>query len=163
LAARGVTYSRAYTCYPRSERARLCLRTGMFPHAIAAAGGLSDGDTGDAAAIPDQADPRPTPLNLVLRNAGYRAAAFSSLPVDELISCVHTEKGPLLVEWTFEDIGAQLMERRDATELHLRENVPAGSRDTARADLINFYSRAVTRDRDIGVVLEALDRPAIAD
>jgi arylsulfatase A-like enzyme len=58
-----------------------------------------------------------------------------------------------------ENIGNGLMERENPETLHVRENVPREEQSRAREDLAVFYARARTRDRDIGVVLEALDRP----
>jgi arylsulfatase A-like enzyme len=41
----------------------------------------------------------------------------------------------------------------------VRDDVPKEVQSRTREDLAVFYARAQTRDRDIGVVLEALDRP----
>ena len=55
------------------------------------------------------------------------------------------------------------MERTNAAQLHMRDNVPPEVEARSRDDLAVFYARARTRDRDIGIVLEALDRPGLAD
>jgi len=45
----------------------------------------------------------------------------------------------------------------------LRANVPAWSDTRARDELAIFYARARTRDQDMGLVLEALDRPGLLE
>jgi arylsulfatase A-like enzyme len=58
-----------------------------------------------------------------------------------------------------ENIGNSLMERSNPDRIQVRDNVAAEAQTRARDDLAVFYARARTRDRDIGVVLEALTRP----
>jgi arylsulfatase A-like enzyme len=118
----------------------------MFPHALSE---LDD----------QSADDHPT-LGTVLRDAGYRTGTFRTRDVDEIIPFVHTpDGGPFFVDWNMENIANGLMERDNPDLLHLRENVPRQAQEQARDELAVFYARARTRDRDIGVVLEALDRP----
>jgi arylsulfatase A-like enzyme len=105
------------------------------------------------------ADASPT-LATVLRGAGYRTGMFRTREADEIISFVHSpDTEPFFLDWSMENIGNALMERANPELLHLRENVPRQAEAQAREELAVFYARARTRDRDIGVVLEALDRP----
>jgi arylsulfatase A-like enzyme len=105
------------------------------------------------------ADATPT-LATVLRGAGYRTGMFRTREADEIISFVHSpDTEPFFLDWSMENIGNALMERANPELLHLRENVPRQAEAQAREELAVFYARARTRDRDIGVVLEALDRP----
>ncbi len=146
FATQAITFSRAYSCYGRSDRSRQCLLKGVFPHALP---GL------DAPLADDQ----PT-LATVLRGAGYRTGSFRTRDADEIIFFIHApESQPFFLDWTMENIANGLMERDNRDLLHLRENVPPEVQSRAREDLAVFYARARTRDRDIGVVLEALDRP----
>lgn len=149
LAAQGVTFSRAYAAYARSERSRLCLFKGVFPHTLA----MPDVPVEGALSEP------PT-LATVLRGAGYRTAAFSTRQADQIVTFVHSPSDtPFYVEWYMENAGSGLMERTNPGDLHVRENVPAELQTRTREDMALFYARARTRDRDIGEVLEALGRP----
>jgi arylsulfatase A-like enzyme len=77
---------------------------------------------------------------------------------------VHSPGGqPFFVEWTLSGAGSRLMERGNPETLHLRENVPAGSERQARDELTLFLARANTWDREIGVVLGALDLPDVGE
>ncbi|MEO8049647.1 MAG: sulfatase-like hydrolase/transferase [Acidobacteriota bacterium] len=146
FATQATTFSRAYSCYTRSDRSRQCLLKGVFPHSLP---GL-DGPL---------ADDQPT-LASVLRGAGYRTGSFRTRDADEIVFFIHApESQPFFLDWTMENIANGLMERDNPDLLHLRENVPPEAQSRAREDLAVFYARARTRDRDIGVVLEALDRP----
>jgi len=96
----------------------------------------------------------------VLRSAGYRTGAFSTRQADEIISFVHApDDAPFFAQWSMENIGNGLMERGNPDRIQVRDDVPAEAQTRARDDLAVFYARARTRDRDIGVVLEALTRP----
>jgi arylsulfatase A-like enzyme len=148
FAAQGVTFSRAYAAYARSDRSRLCLLKGVFPHTLAM--------PEEPVEIP-LAEP-PT-LATVLRGAGYRTAAFGTRQADEIVAFVHSQgDAPFYVEWCMENAGSGLMERTNPADLHVRENVPMDLQSRAREDMAVFYARARTRDRDIGEVLEALGR-----
>jgi arylsulfatase A-like enzyme len=148
FAAQAMTFSRAYACYGRSDHSRQCLLSGMFPHALT---GL------EASSAPTTAPPT---LATVLRGAGYRIGTFRTREVDEIIPFVHSpDTEPFFLDWSMENIGNALMERANPELLHLRENVPRQAEEQAREELAVFYARARTRDRDIGVVMEALDRP----
>ena len=141
LAAEGMTFSRAYACYSRSDRSRACLLKGVFPHSDAL---LAESSS----------------LATVLRGAGYRTGAFSTRQADEIISFVHApDDAPFFAQWSMENIGNSLMERGNPDRIQVRDNVAAEAQTRARDDLAVFYARARTRDRDIGVVLEALTRP----
>jgi len=153
LASQGMTFPRAYACYSRSDRSRLCLLKGVFPHALA----------GPEATVEALLAESPT-LGSVLRSAGYRTGMYQTRDTDQIVSFVHAPGGaPFYVEWYVENVGSGLMERTNATQLHMRDNVPAEVEARSRDDLAVFYARARTRDRDIGVVLEALDRPQFVD
>ena len=149
FAAQGVTFSRAYAGYARSERSRLCLLKGVFPHTLAMPDAPVEGVLSE-----------PPTLTTVLRGAGYRTAAFGTRQADEIVSFVHSPSdAPFYVEWYMENVGSGLMERTNPGELHVRENVPAELQGRTREDMAVFYARARTRDREIGEVLEALGRP----
>ena len=99
-------------------------------------------------------------LATVLRGAGYRTGIFKTRDADQIVSFVHSpDTEPFFLDWSMENIGNGLMERENPELIHVRENVPKEEQSRAREDLAVFYARARTRDRDIGVVLEALDRP----
>jgi arylsulfatase A-like enzyme len=153
FATQAMTFSRAYACYGHFDRSHQCLLKGMFPHALT---GL---DISVASDNVPPADDHPT-LATVLRVAGYRTGAFRTREADEIISFVHSpDTEPFFLEWSMENVANALMERANPMLLHLRENVPRPAEAQAREELALFYARARTRDRDIGVVLEALDRP----
>jgi arylsulfatase A-like enzyme len=148
FAAQGVTFSRAYAAYARSDRSRLCLLKGIFPHTLAMPDASIEGPLSE-----------PPTLTSVLRGAGYRTAAFGTRQADQIVSFVHSQgDAPFYVEWYMENAGSGLMERTNPGELHVRENVPADLQSRSRDDIAVFYARARTRDRDIGEVLEALGR-----
>ena len=149
FAGQGMTFSRAYAAYSRSDRSRLCLLKGVFPHVLA------QPDASVEAALAE-----PPTLTSALRGAGYRTAAFSTRQADQIVSFVHAQSGaPFYAEWYMDNVGNGLMERTNPAQLHVRENVPPELQSRTREDLAVFYARARTRDRDIGVVLEALTRP----
>jgi arylsulfatase A-like enzyme len=149
FAAQGMTFSRAYACYSRSDRSRPCLLKGVFPHALAGP------DASTSALLAES----PT-LATVLRSAGYRTGMFSTRQADQIVSFVHAPgDAPFYLEWNMENIGNGLMERTNPAQFQVRENVPAEMQRRTRDELAVFYARARTRDRDIGVVLEALARP----
>jgi arylsulfatase A-like enzyme len=153
LAKQAVSFSRAYSCYSRLARALPCVMRGVFPHTLL---GM---DASVEALLAESPSLRP-----VLRGAGYRVGTYSARQAGDIVSFMHASgDAPFFVEWNFEEFGSGLIERRDAASLHLRENVPDFAEAQARLDLATFYSRARSRDRDIGVVLEALDRPGLAD
>jgi arylsulfatase A-like enzyme len=158
FAAQAMTFSRAYACYGKFERSRQCLLRGVFPHA------LTELDVSPVATPAPSTDPPPAAdpptLATVLHAAGYRTGMFRTREADEIISFVHApDTEPFFLDWSMENIGNSLMERANPELLHLRENVPPEVQSRAREDLALFYARARTRDRDIGVVLEALSRP----
>jgi arylsulfatase A-like enzyme len=149
FAAKGVTFSRAYAAYARSERSRLSLLKGVFPHTLAMPDASVEGPLSE-----------PPTLATVLRGAGYRTASFGTRQADEIVAFVHSQSdAPFYVEWYMENAGSGLMERTNPGDLHVRENVPAELQSRTREDMAVFYARARTRDRDIGEVLEALGRP----
>ena len=152
FAAQAMTFPRAYACYGRSDRSRQCLLKGVFPHALAELdAALTAADSGSVDA---------STLAGALRGAGYRTATFRTREADEIIPFVHSpDTEPFFLDWSMENIGNALMERANPELLHVRENVPREEQARAREDLAVFYARARTRDRDIGVVLAALDRP----
>ncbi len=153
FAAQATTFSRAYACYSRFDRPRQCLLKGVFPHALT---GLNISVASDD--VPPLND-LPT-LATVLRGAGYRIGTFKTRDADQIIPFVHSpDPEPFFLDWSMENIGNGLMERENPGLIHVRENVPKEEQSRAREDLAVFYARARTRDRDIGVVLEALDRP----
>ena len=155
FAAQATTFSRAYACYGRSDRPRQCLLKGVFPHM------LTELDASRPILSTDEPGAVEAPtLATVLRGAGYRIGTFKTRDADQIISFVHSpDTEPFFVDWSMENIGNGLMERENPETLHVRENVPKEEQSRAREDLAVFYARARTRDRDIGVVLEALDRP----
>ena len=158
FAAQAMTFSRAYACYGRSDRSRQCLLKGVFPHTLTELDAFPVAPAASSSNEPPAGD-APT-LAAVLRGAGYRTGAFRTREADEIISFVHSpDSAPFFLDWSMENIGNGLMERENPDLLHLRENVPREGQSRAREDLAVFYARARTRDRDIGVVLEALDRP----
>lgn len=142
LAAGGAVFQRAYSCYGRLDRAQMCLLNGVYPHVVL-----------------DAASPS---LSSVLKGAGYRVGAFGARQADQIVSYVHDPGAqPFFVEWRVTGSGAALMERANADAIHLRENVPLGAERQAREDLALFTARARVWDREIGVVLAALDRPEL--
>lgn len=143
LASEGTVFSRAYSCYSRLERSRLCLENGVYPHVSSEA--------------------RPPSIASLLQRAGYRTSAFTTRLADEIVSFVHAASGqPFFLQWTLSGPASALIERGTPQNLTLRENVPAASARQAREDVALFMARAGTWDREIGVVLEALDRPELA-
>ena len=158
FATQAITFSRAYACYGRSDRSRQCLLKGVFPHTLSE---LDGSLVAPPASSIDEPGGRDAPaLATVLRGAGYRIGTFKTRDADQIISFVHSpDTEPFFVDWSMENIGNGLMERENPDLIHVRENVPKEEQSRAREDLAVFYARARTRDRDIGVVLEALDRP----
>jgi arylsulfatase A-like enzyme len=162
FAAKAVTFSRAYASYGRSNRSRQALLKGVFPHSLSELDGSLVASTVPSVVEPPAGD-APT-LATVLRGAGYRTGLFKTRDADEIISFVHSpDSEPFFLDWSMENIGNGLMERENPDLIHVRENVPREEQSRAREDLAVFYARARTRDRDIGVVLEALDRPLRGD
>lgn len=158
FASQAVTFSRAYACYGRSDRSRQCLLKGVFPHALAELGASLAAPPVSSTGEPGASEA--PMLGTVLRGAGYRIGTFKTRDADQIISFVHSpDPEPFFADWSMENIGNGLMERENPEQLHVRENVPREEQSRAREDLAVFYARARTRDRDIGVVLEALDRP----
>jgi len=148
FASQGMTFSRAYASYARSDRSRVCLLKGIFPHTLAMPDSFVEGPLAE-----------PPTLASVLRGAGYRTATFSTRQADQIVSFVHTQGDtPFYAEWYMENAGNGLMERTNPSDLHVRENVPTDLQSRTRDDMAVFYARARTRDRDIGEVLEALGR-----
>ena len=148
FAAQGMTFSRAYASYARSDRSRVCLLKGVFPHTLAMPDASVEGPLAE-----------PPTLASVLRDAGYRTAAFGTRQADQIVTFVHAQSdAPFYVEWYMENVGSGLMERTNPGDLHVRENVPTELQSRTRDDMAVFYARARTRDRDIGEVLEALGR-----
>ena len=142
LAAGGAVFQRAYSCYARLDRARPCLVNGVYSHVAVDANSPS--------------------LASTLQGAGYRVAAFTTRQGDEIVSFVHASGNqPFYMEWTLNGGGSGLMERGNAESLHLRDNVPLTAERQAREELALFSARARTWDREISVVLEALDRPEL--
>ncbi|HTD44041.1 MAG TPA: sulfatase-like hydrolase/transferase [Bryobacteraceae bacterium] len=141
LGAESVTFSRAYACSPRSDPARAALLTGRYPHA---SGPVSNPLAG-------------------LSTAGYRIGVFGDRQMDDVVSFLHAgDQAPFLVEWTLNN-GSGFAERFDPDNLHVRENVPSTSETDSRRRLADFYGRCPARDREIGVVLAALDRPGMVE
>jgi arylsulfatase A-like enzyme len=163
FAAQAITFSRAYACYGRSDRSRHCLLKGVFPHTLAEldASPVAPQVSSRMMSSTDEPGSGDAPaLSNVLRGAGYRIGMFKTRDADEIISFVHSpDPEPFFLDWSMENIGNGLMERESPDVLHVRENVPREEQSRAREDLAVFYARARTRDRDIGVVLEALNRP----
>jgi len=158
FATQAVTFSRAYACYGRSDRSRQCLFKGVFPHALSE---LDASPVASPGSSIDEPGAREAPtLATVLRGAGYRVGMFRTRDADQIVSFVHSpDTEPFFLEWSMENIGNGLMERGNPDRIQVRDDVPAEAQTRARDDLAVFYARARTRDRDIGVVLEALTRP----
>ena len=141
LGGASVTFSRAYSCSPRSDRGRAALLGGRYPHA---------------------SGPVANPL-AGLSTAGYRVGVFGDRQMDDVVSFLHAgDQAPFLVEWTLYS-GSGFAEHFDPGNLHLRENVPSTSETDSRRRLADFYGRCPARDREIGVVLAALDRPELLE
>jgi arylsulfatase A-like enzyme len=158
FAAQAMTFSRAYSCYGRSG-SRQSLLKGVFPHTLRELDGSLVASSVPSVVEPPAGD-APT-LATMLRGAGYRTGLFKTRDADEIIPFVHSpDSEPFFLDWSMENIGNGLMERENPDLLHVRENVPREEQSRAREDLAVFYARARTRDRDIGVVLEALNRPS---
>jgi arylsulfatase A-like enzyme len=156
LSRQAVAFSRAYSCSPRA-RASPCLLRGVFPHTL----------LGMDATLEALLAESPS-LGPLLFSAGYRVGGFKARQADEIVSFVHasgnqTGDQPFFAEWISENLGGGgLIERRQASTLHMRENVPLYAEAAARTDLRTFYARAKASDRDIGDVLEALGEPGDA-
>jgi arylsulfatase A-like enzyme len=149
--ARATTFSRAYASYSHADGARPCLLTGMFRHAL-----------NTRAPGTDARGEFPT-LGAVLKQNGYRTQSFTARQADDIVAFVHAGgDAPLYVEWVIENSGGALLERIDRGAINLRPNVPPEIRDRARSDLAAFYARARAHERNIGTVLESLDRPGLA-
>lgn len=147
LGRESVTFPRAYSGYPRMTPARSILLNGRFLHA----------------ASRDEAGIENAWLGVRLKAAGYRAAAFGDRKTDDIITFLHTPSPqPFYVEWTLAS-GSGFIERRNASDLHLRQNVPSIGETAAREELLQFYVRCTARDADLGLVLAALDRPELKD
>jgi arylsulfatase A-like enzyme len=141
LGTESVTFSRAYSCSPRSDPARAALLAGRYPHA---------------------AGPVSNPLTR-LTTAGYRVGIFGDRQMDDVVGFLHAgDQAPFVVEWTLYN-GSGFAERFDPANLHVRENVPSASETDSRRRLADFYGRCPARDREIGVVLAALDRPGMRE
>jgi arylsulfatase A-like enzyme len=141
LGSESVTFSRAYSCSPRSDPARAALLSGRYPHA---------------------SGPVSNPLAR-LSAAGYRVGVFGDRQMDDVVSFLHAgDQAPFVVEWTLYN-GSGFAERFDPDNLHVRENVPSTSETNSRRRLADFYGRCPARDREIGVVLAALDRPGMLE
>lgn len=143
-----VVFSRAYCSAVQSRSARLDDEieqpspwlAGLYPHAF---------------------DSSSTMLRTMFATAGYRTAAIAHGQSDEMIRLVHG-KTPFYVEWTL-DASSGFVERRDSAGLQLRENVQALDLDRVRGDMAAFYARTKARDKDLGILLAALDRPGLED
>lgn len=141
LSSESVTFSRAYSCSPRSDPARAALLSGRYPHASAQV------------------------LNPLARlgTVGYRVGVFGDRQMDDVVSFLHAGgQAPFVVEWTLYN-GSGFAERFDPANIHMRENVPPLSETDSRRRLADFYGRCPARDREIGVVLAALDRPGMLE
>lgn len=137
-----VTFSRAYSSYPRAIPARSALLKGRFPRSLPA---------GTAS------------LGAVLKAAGYRVGTFGNRQAEDIVPFVHAPGDtPFYVEWIFESAGG-LVERVSGARARIRENVPEKMHGRVRTLLADFYSRCIARDRDIGLVLAALDRPGLLE
>ncbi len=153
LAREGVSFTRAYACCSRSDRARLCLTKGVFPHMLAGTDASAEALAAEAPSITS-----------ILNRAGYRTGQFDGLQVDDVISFMHTPASqPFYAEWTFDSNAARLMDRVALDDIQLRSNVPSLYEHDAKLALSTFYARAHTRDLDIGLVLRAIDRPGLAE
>ena len=141
LGTESVTFSRAYSCSPRSEPARAALLAGRYPHA---------------------SGPVSNPLAR-LSTAGYRVGVFGDRQMDDVVSFLHSGgQTPFVVEWTLYN-GSGFAERFPPDNLHIRENVPSTLETDSRRRLADFYGRCPARDREIGVVLAGLDRPGMLE
>lgn len=143
----GLIFPRTYSGYPRTVAGQRILLNGRFFHAY----------TRQEAGLENAS------LGMHLQAAGYRAAAFGDRKADDIITFVHTPGSqPFYVEWTLAS-GNAFIERRNPSEIHLRPNVPASGESAARDELLQFYARCTARDRDLGLVLAALDRPELRE
>jgi arylsulfatase A-like enzyme len=133
-----VTFSRAYSSYPRSVPARTALFHGRFPDSAAAES--------------------PSAIDL-MKAAGYRTAAFLSRDADGVVSFVHGAS-PFYAEWIV-DAPSGFLQRPTAQDRDLRANVPPESESRAKSAIAEFATRCSARDRDIGIALAALDRPGL--
>ncbi|MEQ1948349.1 MAG: sulfatase-like hydrolase/transferase [Bryobacteraceae bacterium] len=133
-----LTFSRAYSCYPSPAPARTAILSGRFPHA-----------------------PAGPQIGALFGLTGYRAASFTTLQVDDLVSFVHG-RGPFFALWEWAEPGG-FTRRLDASAMQLRPNVPASLEVRARERLADFYGRVPAWDQDIGILLAALDRPELQD
>ena len=153
LGEQSLTFSRAYSCISRTDRAFFCLFRGVFPHTLGA----------PTATLEELASESPS-LQSLLGSAGYRTARFDSSQTEEIVSFVHaTSRQPFFIEWTFANQATRLMERVPLSTLQLPGNTIAQLEEKTRLELATFYARARTRDREIGIVLQSLDRPGVAD
>jgi arylsulfatase A-like enzyme len=152
-----VTFSRAYSGYPRLIPARRILFDGRFSHAYLQREITLDEES----------------LGARLKAVGYRAARFGDAQVDEVASFVRasgapTSPQPFYIEWSIEwtrasRSGGALIERPAAGDLRVPPNVPTAGEAAARKDLAQFYAQCTVRDRDFGIVMSALDRAELKD
>ena len=137
LGTQSLTFSRAYACGSLSGESQECVRTGFYPHML----------TKDSPGLRE-----------FLQQAGYRTASFGSRETGDLVGFVHAAGEPFFAEWLL-DSGTDFLERVRPDAIRVKDNVPTFRQPRARADLAAFYARAKARDRDLGVLLAALDRP----
>ncbi len=147
LGRESVTFSRAYSGYPRMQPGRRILLNGRYFH--------------DSSRQENSVDN--SALGAHFKAAGYRVAGFGDRAADDVVTFVHTPgPQPFYAEWTSAS-GSGFMERRNGGDLHLRPNVPAIGETAAREELIHFYEQCTARDKDLGLVLAALDRPELKE
>lgn len=147
LGREGITFPRTYSGYPRMIPGRRILLNGRFSH------GLSRQDISLEEAS----------LGARFKAAGYRVAAFGDRKIDDIVSFVTSSASqPFYVEWTLAS-GTGFIERGSLADLHPRPNVPSAAEDAAREELADFYAHCAARDRNLGLVLTALDRPVLKD
>ncbi|MEQ1886458.1 MAG: sulfatase-like hydrolase/transferase [Bryobacteraceae bacterium] len=133
-----LTFARAYSCYPSPLQSRSAILTGRFPHA-----------------------PAGPQISALFGLTGYRVASFTALQTDEVVTFVHG-RGPFFALWEWAEPGG-FTHRLNPSSIQLRSNVPGSLEVRAKERLADFYGRVPAWDRDIGILLAALDRPELRD
>lgn len=141
-----LVFSRAYSCYPRTNPARAALSTGRYPH--------STGVTNDRASLPAAE----VIIDAVLKSAGYRTAVQPPREATEFIEKARDVPFYLRVPLD----AAKVPRRYDPARLHPRANVPGAAEPAARKLLANYYDLCSTLDDQIGAVLAGLERSGVA-
>jgi arylsulfatase A-like enzyme len=136
-----VVFPRTYACDPQAGPGRAGIITGRYPHA--------NGVTSDGAPLRTEE----VTLDAVLKVAGYTVG-------DRVEWLDNKPDGPFFLNLTLEPPRAS--QAADASSLHVRDNVPAGTDAKVREDLAKRYAAYTAMDGQLGAVMAALERTKLA-